>query len=365
MSNKPINFLFWNDRELYEIKTREIVKNASSVSGCNMTMISRLDNFFKDHTLKTVSDYIANKTKVLDFNFEIDGVVHRDEHATLWVNNEWLEFIEICNKLKIKTLSYDFGYFSHYETFMVDNHDKTGKSSIHMDWPGLSEELNWNNAPDHIKKYREEYLKQLTKAKNNIPINNLPKNEYVVIWPQYSMDLLRKEFKEELNRDTEVTDWCIKLCNLVKAQGLTPVVKIGPAAPAWSRFNIKEVIKHAPVYVCKEPHIQKLGAGIYEKDINPKLIAHAKYHIVSCSSVTNELILADAPVIAMGRSWFTGLNIFNEPSSWDSLLNDPLYINLKNRNKWCNWWFTRQVLKEQVPAKFIEIFNKYTFYEHN
>lgn len=360
MAAKKVNFLFWNDRELYEIKTREIIKNAMNNNNCNMTMISSLDNIFKRHILKDIYKYISQKVTVFDFKFEIDAVVHRDEHATLWVNEEWLEFITDCSKLGIKPFSYDFGYFSHYDTFMVDAHDITGKSSIHVDWPNLSSVVDWNSVSSSIKKYREDFLKQLNKAKNNPPIGGLPKDEYVVIWPQYSMDLLRPTFKGVLNKNTEVTEWCIKLCDMVKAQGLKPVVKIGPAAPAWTRFDIKEVEKHAPVYVCKEVHISKLGGGKFEKDINPKLIAHAKYHIISCSSVSNELVLAEAPVIAMGRSWFTGFNVFNEPDSWDTLLNNPLSLHPDNRNKWCNWWFSRQVLKEQVADKFVEIYNKYT-----
>jgi hypothetical protein len=95
---------------------------------------------------------------------------------------------------------------------------------------------------------------------------------------------------------------------------------------------------------------------------NIKLIAHAKYHIINCSSVSNELVLANVPVIATGRSWFTGLEVFIEPKSWDSILNDTVTVNEQNRNKWCNWWFTRQVKKDDIWDKIKEIYMRYPIY---
>ena len=41
------------------------------------------------------------------------------------------------------------------------------------------------------------------------------------------------------------------------------------------------------------------------------------------------------------------------------LLLNPMEINIQNRNKWINWWLTRQVDEEKIIPKLIEIYKKY------
>ncbi|MFZ9376846.1 MAG: hypothetical protein ACO25K_06950, partial [Candidatus Fonsibacter ubiquis] len=229
---------------------------------------------------------------------------------------------------------------------------------IFLEWDSIKEDLNWSLADNYVQKYRNNFLKNLEKAKSEKPIDGLKEGEYVVIWPQYSMDLLRTEFKTGLKKDSEVTDWINNICEILISQGITPVVKGGPAMHKWSRLETNN-IKNVRIYTHTESQSNELKNTKYQKDINYKLIAHAKYHIVSCSSVTNELVMANAPVVAMGKSWFTGLNIFQEPNSWDDLTKNATTINIKNRNKWVNWWLSRQVKKENTAQKFFEIYSKY------
>lgn len=350
---EQVRILFWNNKELYELKTRQIVLASLRYPACKMWMTSMLDHFMSGFTIDRTIEALRTK------QFDVHCVARRDEHGKLWGRQEeWMKMIAACHEMGIKTLNYDFGYFDHYNTFMVDTYDSNANSSIKLDWPNVSDELDWNQTPEYIQKYRNRFFKLLNRAKNEKPILNLKSGEYVVIWPQYSMDLVRPEFREGLNKQTEVTDWVNKICDMVKKQGLTPVVKGGPAMEHWGRLNIHQV-KDAPVFTHTEKQLGELPSAMYQKDINYKLIAHAKYHVVSCSSVTNELVLADAPVIATGESWFTGLDIFNEPKSWDNLLDNPLYINHANRRKWTNWWLSRQVLKDDACNKFVEIYNKY------
>ena len=346
-------FLFWNDKDIYDIKMRQIVLDSLKYPECKMWMVSTLDNFLSEYNVDRTIEALRSQ------QFYVNAVVRRDEHGKLWGKlPEWRKMIAACHELDIKTLYFDFGYFDHYGNFMFDTYDSNGDSSIKIEWDSMPDTLDWNTAPDEIQKYRNKFLKILDKAKQEKPINNLKSGEYVVIWPQYSMDLLRPEFREGLNPKTEVTDWVNRICEMVLDSGLTPVVKGGPAMPQWSRLNVND-IKHAPVYVHMEKQVEELPVAKYERDANHKLIAHAKYHVVSCSSVTNELTLAGAPVIAMGQSWFTGLDIFNEPKSWDELLKNPMYINQKNRNKWVNWWFTKQAPKDMAVKKLLEIYDKY------
>ena len=346
-------FLFWNDKELYELKTRQIVLDSLKYPECKMWMVSTLDNFLSDYT--TDRTIAALKSK----QFDVDAVVRRDEHGKLFGgSHDWRKLISNCHELNIKTLFYDFGYFDHYNSFMFDTYNSNSDSSIKLEWSSISDDVDWSKTPEYIQKYRTKFLKILNKFKEEKPINNLKSGEYVVIWPQYSMDLVRPEFKEGLNHKTEVTDWVNKMCEMVLDSGLTPVVKGGPAMLHWSRFNTND-IKNATVYVHDEKQLSDLPIAKFEKDINHKLIAHAKYHIVSCSSVTNELTLAEAPVIATGQSWFNGLDIFTEPKNWNETLKDATSINHKNRNKWINWWIGRQAPKDGAVKKLIEIYDKY------
>lgn len=345
--------LFWNDKDMYELKMRQMAMESLKYKECKMWMVSTLDNFMSEFTVERTIQAIRSK------QFDVHAVVRRDEHGKLWGRQAaWSGMIKACHEMNIKTLYFDFGYLDHYGTFMFDAYDTNGESSIYLDWPNISDKLDWDTTPEYIQKYRNKFLKLLNKAKKEKPINNLKEGEYVVIWPQYSMDLVRPAFKEGLERKSEVTDWVNKMCELVRGQGLTPVVKGGPAMEHWFRLKVED-IKHATVYVHSEKQLSDIPSAKFEKDVNHKLIAHAKYHIVSCSSVTNELVLAGAPVIATGESWFTGLNIFNEPKDWNSVMDDPMYINQPNRNRWINWWLSRQVQKADGVKKLLEIFNKY------
>jgi len=349
--------LLWNTRELYEIKMRQILLDSRKRADIKAHMISTLDSFWEDMDLDILFK------KILKKEIDIDLVVQRDEHGLLWGGEKnWKSFVNKCNSVGIKTLMYDFGYFGHYETYMIDTYGSTNKGSIAIDWPNVPEKIEWTSTPEYIQKYRNDFLKKLEIQKNSKPINDLKSGEYVVIWPQYSMDLIRPEFKQELNnKKTEVTDWVNKMCDKVIKSGLVPVVKGGVALDDWFKFSVQKV-KNAVVFAHKESQLKKNPTAKFEKDINIKLIAHAKYHIINCSSVSNELVLANAPVIATGRSWFTGLEVFIEPKSWNSILDDTATVNEKNRNKWCNWWISKQVKKEDMWDKTKEIYMRYPIY---
>ena len=241
---------------------------------------------------------------------------------------------------------------------MVDIYNKDGSSSILNEWDKLSDEVNWEEVPKYIKKYRDRFFKFYNRAKNKPPPKNLKSGEFVVIWMQSFLDLIRPEFRTDgWVEKTEVSDWINRLSQMILDMGLTPVVKGCPGA--WRRVDISS-IKNAMVFTDLTEHIKPFPSAIHDEQINYKLIAHAKFHVLSHTSATNMLVLANAPTITMGRSWFTGLDIFNEPKTWDTLLSNPMYINQKNRNKWINWWLSKQVPKEEVINKFMETHDKYT-----
>lgn len=352
---KRINFLLFNDRIEYEMKCRGIIVD-SYTRPCRSKwwMITTYDRFSKKY-----SKYPSLTKAFDDKKLVMDALVRREEHGRLWSEmHNWREIVEFCYSKNILPMSYDFGYFDHYQTYMVDVYNNDGTSNITTDWNNLSDTVNWDEFPEYIKTYRNKFLKKINKYKKLKPISGLEEQKYVVIWPQGFLHLLKPQFKNEKSTDeTQVSDWINKLCEIVLDNGLIPVVKGN--AGTWKRMKL-ENIKYATVYASFLHQLKNFPTAKYEEDINHKLISHAKYHITACSSVTNEIILADAPVITMGKSWFTGLDIFNEPTSWDNLIDNPMYINQKNRNKWINWWITRQVPKEDVTCKFKEIYDKYS-----
>jgi hypothetical protein len=206
-----------------------------------------------------------------------------------------------------------------------------------------------------IDSYRQGVLHNLEKYKQENPIDDLVKDEYVVIWTQWTTDLIRTCFYEK-DAPIKIDEWVMQVANQIRKSGLQPILKLSPVE------NVKpflEIHKEMPTYISRVKHEAKLPHARYRKNINAKLIAHAKYHVINCSSVSNELVLSGSPVIATGRSWFDNLGIFYEPTKWDDLLQVPS-VSDGNRNKWINWWLSRQCPMDLLGFKLEEIYNKFT-----
>lgn len=350
--------VMWNDKMQYEIRSRKIVFDAFfRPKAHKMWMVSNFDHATsKFHNVDAMIDALRNR------KFIVNAVIRRDEHAHLYgATDEWKKMIDYCHGNNILPMHYDFGYFDHYNNYMVDIYDENGKSGIIKDWSNVSDKLDWDSAPDHIKEYRNNFLEQLNIAKSNDPIDNLESGKYVVIWQQSTLKLLRPEFNDILTTDgtaIDVANWINKIVKLVSDMGLTPVVKGEPNIEHWRTLDVNH-IQHAPIYVNSKSHLSLGPSARFVRDVNPKLIAHAKFHITCCSSVTNELVMAGAPVITMGKSWFNGLGVFNEPNGWDQLFKDATEINHTNRNKWINWWLSRQAHADKITRKISEVYEKY------
>lgn len=359
----PVKFLIWNTKRPYELQARQVVLDSIGESSCEVAMVSTLDPLFKSYTLKLLAQGIVERAALGTCPFVPDAMVRREEHGVLWSGAPWQDFMATCRAANpaMRSLCYDFGYLNHYKTLMVDIQDTSGRSSIALDWPKLPETVDWSSVRPYIATYRSEFLRLLELAKNTPAIDGLPSGNYVVIWPQQYMDLLRLDLRERVNRniDTQVSDWVLLCCEAVRRLGLVPVVKLSPNLPSWKRFDLARVKAAARVYVTNKNHADSFSGCKTQPNINSKLIAHAAFHIVSCSTVTNELTLAEAPVVAMGRSWFTGLGIFQEPASWETLLDNPTEINHSNRHKWINWWLQRQVPQAEIGRKLVQIYRDY------
>lgn len=350
MSNVP-KFIFWNEVNQYQTRIEKIVNNFNSTSESKVILISTSDEKYKKY------DYTDLYKLILDIG--PDAIIRREEHGCFFFQRKpWQSLVEQCENKKIKYITFDFGYFDHYRTYMADLCDKNNKSTIHRLWETLSNVVDWTTVPDIVQNYRNNLLKKYEIARNSKPLNDLPQNKYVVIWPQQDSIFLRPEFLFKNSEKTGMTDWIIKICEEVKKIGLIPVVKLTYLMLPRKQFNIEKIKEHAQVYGDLEKINLYNGLNLnYSNNVNTYLIAHSAFNIIGSSSVSNEIILAEKPLIATGKSWFNGLNIFNEPTNWDNLLNNCTAVYQDNRNKWVNWWLSRQCKSELLHNKIIETYH--------
>lgn len=279
------------------------------------------------------------------------ALLHRNEHGLLHCTKEWVDLTNKCIDNNIPVLSFDFGYFCHYKSFMVDFYQKDCVSSIYSDWNNIPIDLDWNSTPNYIQEYRNDLIKKVEFYKNLPPPLDL--DNIVVIWGQWTTDLIKHYFYEE-NGKLEMDSWMKKLIPIIKDHGFNPVIKMSPVK---SLKYYEELQKELPVFVGLKKHLAELPNALYLKDVNAQLIAHAKYHIVNCSSVSNELFLNNCKVIAMGRSWFDNLGVFYEPKNWNEIFNYK-QPSEDNKNKWVNWWMDRQCLMSDIPNQIIKLRQK-------
>lgn len=347
-----MDFVLWNESKSYEpeIKNISLLKN----SDVRLKLISCLQKEYENLNLNSLFEILKNKDS------QVNALIRRDEHTCLWGDfDKWRAFANNCRSINIKTLYYDYGYFCHYDTYISDIWTKNYQSSIYIDWPNIKDEVDWSSAPEYIQVYRNNFLNTLEKEKNSACVLDLKSKNYVVIWPQFSVDLLRKELKFKDEKKIDITEWINIICGYIEQAGLQPVVKFGKYI---DKVNVEKInCKH--LLTNSENDAKKNNIIYINEDSNVNLIAHSKFNVINCSSVSNQLVLANCPVIATGKSWFTGLDIFSEPRRWDSIFENTEKINFLNRNKWCNWWIAKQDLRKNILIKMIETYKNYKDYE--
>lgn len=304
------------------------------------------------HPSKNLDDLISD---VSGENFDYQIIMHRNEHGLLHLTKKWLELIKLAQSKGVFIMSFDFGYFEHYKNFMFDFYRSDGSSSIYNEWQNISEDLDWNKIQPSIQEARNAILRKNSVYKKQSPISGLKSGEYVVIWTQWTTDLIRHCFYEN-GEAIKIDKWTEFAAQKILEAGLTPVVKLSPVK---SLNPFLEIQKKYKTFLGRENHKVDLPDAIYEKDVNARLIAHAHSHIINCSSVSNELVLTNSKVTAMGRSWFDNLGIFYEPKTWGELMGykRPSQANI---NKWINWWNGRQFLMEHSCQNLINFYDKWS-----
>ena len=292
------------------------------------------------------SGYSPRIIKEKDLREALDGVngnpplatLRWDEHLNLFSTGKNLEILRETYEKGIIPLSIDYGYFGHYRSYMVDRYISSGVGTIRLDWDELPTIPQWGEADHVIRKYRERVLENSEVAYSMGPLLD---PGYVCIWSPSVGGHCREPFAPARK---ERSQFLVKLVEKVRENGLVPVIK---GSPIKNSFKLPEGV---PVF--------KKGPKYPDQNmLNLRLALHASNNIIITSSVSNEMVILDLPVTALGHSWFTGLGVFYEPSSWEDV-GPPVPINQEARARWINWWIRRQAPRELVALKFMEMVKK-------
>lgn len=340
--------LFFNKHDLYKDKIEKIIELSKGTD-------LRLDCLKMEYGARDAFDFFKRN--------KYDFLIHRNEHGSLFKGKDLKTIVEFCGRNYVPFLNFDFGYFDHYKSIMVDFYLPDMSSSIKEEWDSISRIVNWNYCPKYIRKYREK-VKTNCQLFGGESICELDMSKCVVIWMQWNTDLLRNSLYIDGRKITQ-SEWINLIAKKIKSLGLTPVVKMGMVNHSEIYNDTVPLIDKSIMLISDREAVKNTSPrAIFEKNANHILIENAKYHILLCSSVSNEIVLMDKPVIATGKSWFNDLDVFYEPKTWDESFDEPK-INQKSRNKWINWWLSRQVEIKDSPQKIIDVFNLAKGYFYN
>lgn len=333
--------LFFNKADLYEGKIRKIIENANKGNKLRLDCLNR-----DSSSPERVKEFLDKG--------RYDFVIHRNEHGTLFKGENIKSINKLSRESGIPFLSFDFGYFSHFQSYMFDFYIDDLKSSINLEWDSLSDKPNWNSAPQYVKDHRR-LSKENTNKFLGKTINDIDISKCVAIWMQWNADLLRQDLFVDGKRLSQA-EWLNKICDKVRGLGFIPIIKMGMVDHYEIFKQTIPFVAESNTLVTDKDNVKKSNPrAIFDKDANYKLIANAKYHILLCSSASNEIVLNDKPIIMTGRSWFNGLDIFHEPKSWSEDFSEPS-VNVAARNKWCNWWISRQTKLQDTDQKILDVY---------
>lgn len=290
-------------------------------------------------------------------NLDFDIFFHKNEHGILNTCNYIEDVISFCYQNGKIPCYFDYGYFGHYNHYMIDYYLPNNQSSIKKIFNDLPVDLTSIN--QEIKKYIEDFkfnCKIQSEEQKKLEDLGLHKDNFITIWAQYDVELLRKNLLN--GRDKNIINWFNKIIEQINAKNLIPVIK---TSPCEINYDITKIEGNPIIFVSRGCQSKKLNLPFY-KNINDFLNQNSYAHVINCSSISNELLINNSKIAATGISWFNDLGIFHEPQDWNSLLTFPNQ-NKENINKWINWWSIRQFPKNKINLKLKEIFKE--FYNEN
>ena len=292
-----------------------------------------------------IESWISNNKKPI-------ATLRWDEHGNVFGKNEIFKKIATWGWLqKIAPLNVDFGYFSHYGSFMFDLLDEHGRHSIKREWASLDDDLIpmedfGGKLGDYISLVRRIYEKHQYF------------NSMKHLTPSYDFAIFSQCLANNCNlmRSNDALSW---LTNMRLAFGSSAVFKIQP-----SMFNDKNIdlTNFRVIWSGGNPKI--LNQPIEQ---NASIAVPAGACITNNSGVTSEFIVGKKQVITTGESWFSGLGVFHEASDWNSLnslakkhCHAPISSEQTYRRlKFVNWWRKHQVMEGEESSILLDLIKEF------
>ena len=286
---------------------------------------------------------------ILEKNQKPIAVLRWDEHGNVFSSlNVNRRLSTWCHENGIAPLSVDFAYFNHYEGYMIDLLNDKGDSSAYSDIVSMGE--NFIEIRD-IKGKVGEYIKAVKDIYNrHIFYKSINYSKHDYKYAAFTQSLINGC---RLMSGNSPEEW---MNSLYEALGDDVIFKTQPA-PFVKDQEKFEKFSHR---VISHRDIDSRGVAYHWVEMNAAISSRAEACIINSSGISHEFILNDIPIIATGKSWFNGLNIFHEPKDWaelKSMVNNGSYqigpTQKIMRKKWITWWIKHQFLKDE-PTTIIQ-----------
>ena len=247
------------------------------------------------------------------------ATVRWEEHAGLWgEGGHDLEVTQWCIEHQVVPVYVDFAYFGHYGGLMFDRYGYDGRPSIVETREAMGGSF-FPSPTRHQFQYFRMIYERYNVAQKQPP---LVEGDYVAAFVQCHSPRSNLPCRGS-------QEWVDKVYEI---------------------FGDRVAFKAAPTGDVQPPE----GARWFEHkadhpQVNANLAVHARYCLTNSSSITNEFFVAGLAVVVTGRSWYTGLDVFDEPAAWEELgAWEPRAVNPQSRDWYTDWWFGHQVFHDET-----------------
>jgi hypothetical protein len=263
-----------------------------------------------------------------------DATMSWEEHGRKFWTVRMREYVAWAIAKGIAPLHIDLSNFDHKKAYILDQYTPEAPGLIDEDWDALSDATPTPaELGPRFTAYANAFRARLADAANEPPLR--PPG-YVLFWTQGDTWMSRIP-----------GDWHQIIGGIqsrLAARSLRLVVKTGRLARPRSLFPA--------------------NCDLIENDAkvplqNERLIRHAAWHILLTSSVSNELVLAGAPVLALGASRFSGHDVFAEAHDWHDINTMLPAVNPAARNRWIRWWAANNSYSDQIADRTVALIARF------
>lgn len=296
--------------------------------------------------LEKDEDFVDQIESWISKNKKPVATLRWDEHQNVFGKQEKYKKISSWGwQNNVAPLGIDFGYFNHYGSLMFDLLDQKGDSSIKSEWHLMDSNIrpleDFDGAlGEYISLVKRIYEKNLFIANMK---HAMPSYKYLVF-----TQCLANNCSIQGSISSKV--W---ISNMRQALGSEALFKIQP-----SPFNEKDVdlSEYRVVFSGGTPKIMNQAI-----EQNAALASLAGVSVTNTSGISSELLIGEKQVVTTGASWYSGLGVFHEANSWQSLKEicdqvcyTPVDANqMANRLRFANWWRKHQIMNNEKNDKLI------------